>query len=146
MSNPYKLPYEEFLKSFKIVPGVAICLLLKDSNRGFLLTKRTIPPLQGYWHIPGIFLLKGEKLFDCIKRAAKEELKLNIKEDNFKLLGIFEDLDKDPRGHIIDIVYKYQISDQLRLNLNDKSKKFFKELPKNIGFGHEKILLYEPGR
>ena len=142
MSKLNKLPYEQFLKSFKFVPRIAICLLFKDSKGRLILSRRTIPPLKGYWHLPGSFLLKGEELLDCIKRVAMEELNINIEEASAKLLGVFENLDKDPRGHVIDIVYECQINNLSRLKLISKNIKFFKELPENIGFGHEKIILF----
>ena len=140
MKKLHTLPHDEFLKSFILVPRIAINLLIKERSR-FLLTKRPISPLKGYWHIPGSFLLKNEKISDCILRIVKDELGIHIKLNALALLGVFEDLEKDPRGHVIDIVYICKIDNQSKLRLeNNQRIVFFNKIPEKIGFGHEKIL------
>lgn len=142
-NNLQKLPFKTFLKTFKFVPRVAVNLLVKNSSKQILLTKRAKPPFAGYWHIPGSFLLKGEKLADCIERVAREELGIKLEKEKVKLLGVFEDLDKDERGHIIDVIYCYQLTEN-NLSLkpigDTKAIEFFSKLPSNIGFNHKEYL------
>ncbi len=137
-----KLTLKKFLESFKLSPRVAINILVKNSSDEILLAKRSIPPLKGSWHIPGSFLLKDETLTDCMKRVAREELGLNIKSSDTKLLGVFEDLDQDPRGHIIDIVYEIQLTNSTNITPGKTNQEiaFFKNLPKKIGFNHKETL------
>jgi len=140
---PKKLPYNKFLESFKYAPRLAINLLVTREDGTILLTKRKKPPFAGSWHLPGSFILKGESLMDCVQRVANEELGLKVK--NATLVGVFDDIDSDPRGHVVDLVY------QIRPGLfkkagpfqpvGDSSEiKFFKKLPKNIGFNHRETL------
>ena len=108
---PQKLPYEQFLKTFELAPRVAVNLLIEgevcETSRGkkeILLTRRKKPPFAGSWHLPGSFVLKGESLMDCVQRVANEELGLKVK--NATLVGVFDDIDGDPRGHVVDLVYQ----------------------------------------
>ncbi|MBI2310132.1 NUDIX hydrolase [Candidatus Collierbacteria bacterium] len=160
--NPKKLPFQTFLRSFKYAPRVAVNLLIEQdievsqtsanvkfaklNSKAVLLTKRKRLPFAGYWHLPGSFVLKGEALMNCVKRVAKEEL--GIKVENVKLAEAFDDLTGDPRGHVVDLVYRCTIKpDQKGQAFPGKawpSKpaddtaeiKFFKKLPQNIGFNH----------
>lgn len=138
-----KLPYKIFLDSFKLMPRVAVDLLIINKKGETLLTKRAKPPFAGYWHLPGSFVFKNERLFDCAKRIARDEININLKKEELKLAGVFEDLKDDPRGHVIDIIYGYRLEDsdlELKPVNETKEMKFFKKLPLNIGFNHKEIL------
>jgi len=90
--------------------------------------------------MPGSFILKGESIGQCVGRVAKNELGLKIKLSDAKLLGAFDDLKKDPRGHVIDLVYGLTITAKPKLTSGNKELEFFSELPRNIGFNHETTL------
>ena len=148
---PKKLPYHKFLESFKYAPRAAVNLLVVRDDGEILLTKRKKPPFAGSWHLPGSFVLKGETLMDCAKRVAKEEL--GIKVENAKLVGVFDDIDGDPRGHVVDLVYQCYIKlNQKKPGLFKMARflktigdsveiKFFKKLPEKIGFNHKDTLI-----
>lgn len=58
------------------------------------------------WHLPGGFLLKGETLAECQEQLASEfDSKLNPAEGEF--LGLVENVDQDPRGHLLHYVVRY---------------------------------------
>lgn len=138
---PKKLPYDEFIKSFEFVPRVAVNLLVTDNEKRVLLAQRSIEPLTGYWHLPGSFLLKGEKIDDCIRRVVKDEMGMELSDGSWEFAGVFEDIDKDPRGHVIDLVYKIELKNiSSKAGEGTKEIKFFKELPPDIGFSHSEIL------
>src|SRR5579862_7988377 len=104
-----ELPLDEFLESFKNVPRFAISLLIINSSNDFLLTRRNIQPEMGKWHLPGGFLLKNETFTDCITRILDKEIGIRLSVAP-TLLFVSEDLDKDPRGHVVESIYKAQIS------------------------------------
>ena len=137
-----RLPYEEFLKTFENVPRVAFNLLIEDHKGKILLTKRSIPPEKDLWHFPGSFLLKGETISECMQRIAHDEFGYVFKEEP-RLAGVFEDLDKDPRGHVIDIVYIIKLKEQIKLVLTQETKeaKYFDRIPENMGFNHKETLI-----
>ncbi|MBI2326687.1 NUDIX domain-containing protein [Candidatus Curtissbacteria bacterium] len=138
-----RLSEKEFLKTFKKVPRVSINLLIIDDKRQVLLTKRNIPPFKGFWHFPGSFIQKNERITDCQKRVARDELGLELdKKPELSLLGAFDDLDGDPRGHTVDLLYAVKINDSSRIKTTKQTSevKFFKKLPKKIGFNHRITL------
>lgn len=137
-----KLPQKLFLKTFEHVPRVGINLLLTDKKGRFLLTKRAKPPFKDFWHFPGSFILKGENLTKCLERIAQDELGLKLQTSRAKLLGVFENIDKDPRGHVIDIVYTYEIKEEISLRpvRDTKEMRFFSRLPSKVGFNHREVL------
>lgn len=137
-----KLPLKTFLETFKFAPRPAVSLLIENNERYVLLTKRLKPPFANYWHLPGSFIVKNETIGECIRRIAKEELGIKVKHVKPKLSGVFENLDKDPRGHVIDIIYAIKLSRTIEPKPIGYTKeiKFFKKLPTNIGFNHHETL------
>lgn len=142
--EPLWLSEKEFLESFRYAPRVAINLLVKDSDGRVLLTKRNIPPFKRKWHFPGALLLKNEKISDCQKRIANKELGTRLEEgEKLVLIGVFENLDKDPRGHLIDLLYDVMISNESRIKptIESSETRFFDKLPKDMGFNHQETLV-----
>jgi ADP-ribose pyrophosphatase YjhB (NUDIX family) len=142
MPIPKKLPYDLFHETFKYVPRVALNLLITNSSNEFLLTKRTIPPRVDFWHFPGSFLLKHEHLDACLKRIAEGELNFKIDTDKCIMQGVFENLTKDPRGHVLDILYTYHQDEQQIFAPTKESKEilFFSKIPKKMAFNHNQVL------
>ena len=82
------------------VPTVDI-ILQKDSN--ILLVKRKKDPFKDHLALPGGFVNVGEKVEDAVKREAFEETSLEI--EPIDILGVYSDPGRDPRGHILSIVF-----------------------------------------
>ncbi|MGD2246969.1 MAG: NUDIX hydrolase [Candidatus Methanofastidiosia archaeon] len=68
-----------------------------------LLIERGNEPYKGLWALPGGFVEYGETTEKAVVREVKEETGLlcNIK----KLVGVYSDPERDPRGHTVSIVY-----------------------------------------
>lgn len=136
------LPYTRFIESFRDVPRFAVSLLFFEKDELFL-TKRAIEPFKDYWHLPGSFVLKGELINDCINRIAEKELPFMIDPKNVVFFEFNENLKKDPRGHIIEAIFLVQAIKGKNRKFTRKETseaKFFKRLPKNVGFGHDRYL------
>jgi len=82
------------------VPTVDV-ILQKDSN--ILLVKRKKDPFKDHLALPGGFVNVGEKVEDAVKREAVEETSLEI--EPIDILGVYSDPGRDPRGHILSIVF-----------------------------------------
>ena len=67
--------YHIFRKQF--VFSCVDILLIKDGL--VLLTKRTMNPHKGSWHLPGNIIRKNETMKQAVMRAAKKELNINVK-------------------------------------------------------------------
>lgn len=78
---------KEFENIYSKVPRLCVDVIIKVGS-GVILTKRTIDPARGMWHIPGSTLLKNEKLKDAVNRISTSELGIDVVVD--KLLGIIE--------------------------------------------------------
>lgn len=140
---PIKLPPAEFLDSFKNVPRLAVNLLVVNHQGQFLLTKRIQPPFIGTWHLPGGYLLKNETLHECQKRIALEELNRKLADSvTPPLLGAIENITGDPRGHVVDLVYKILEGETapIKSTIKIDESKFFSTIPENIGFNHQATL------
>ncbi len=134
-----KLPHELFLKTFEWVPRIAINVHVEDESGAVLLTQRAIEPKKGSWHYPGSFLLKNETIQNCIERVVTTELGAEI-ESGSELLGVFENLDADPRGHVVDVVYRVKLLGAMHATEETKALQFFHVLPEDISFHHDAVL------
>tara|TARA_Y100000766_G_scaffold277374_1_gene282672 strand:- start:1687 stop:2133 length:447 start_codon:yes stop_codon:yes gene_type:complete len=74
-----------------------------------LLIQRKYPPMEGAWAFPGGFVDQGENPIDAAVRELKEETGLDGTDP--KLLMVMGDADRDPRKHIVSIVYEIQVSE-----------------------------------
>lgn len=78
-------------------------LILLNDKKDILLIRRKNPPFQGQFALPGGFVDVGETVEDACIREAKEETNINVK--ILKLIGVFSDPKRDPRGHTVTIAY-----------------------------------------
>ncbi len=89
-TKPYKLPSVA-------VDGILIV------NDNITLVKRKNEPFKGYLALPGGFVEYGETLESAVVREVFEEtgIKTRVK----RLLNVYSDPGRDPRGHVISAVY-----------------------------------------
>lgn len=135
---PQRLPLDQFLKSFELVPRIAVDLWIKNEQGAVMWIERQSEPFMGKWHIPGSFLLKSETIRECVKRIAKDEINLDLKGSDFKLLWSDEELN-EPRGHVIHLVYSVRVYGK-QVTETDKQKFFF-ETPADLIPSHRNIFL-----
>ncbi len=120
---------------------VVDAVIIKDKK--VLLIKRKYPAFKGWWALPGGFVDYGETVEKAVVREAKEETGLNVQIK--RLLGVYSDPKRDPRGHNISVVF---LCDVKSGKINNKTNetldcRFFsqKELNKiKIAFDHRKII------
>ena len=68
-----------------------------------LLIRRGNKPYKGYWAFPGGFLNMDETVARCAERELEEET--GIKLTGMQLVGIYSDVERDPRGRVITAAY-----------------------------------------
>jgi len=84
------------------VPRVAVDAVLL--HRGSLvLVKRGRPPFLGRYALPGGGVEFGERLENAVRREVCEETGLEA--EVVRLLGVYGDPGRDPRGHTISVAY-----------------------------------------
>lgn len=130
----------------KIISLTVDCIIFsKDTEKiNVLLIKRKYPPFKNCWALPGGFVEVDETLDSAARRELKEETGLEIMD--LKQLYTFGDLDRDPRGRTVSVVY-YGFADKSGMNAvasdDAKEAKWFdiENLP-SLAFDHEGILEY----
>ena len=118
-------------------PTVDAVILDKDS---IILIRRKKFPFKNFWALPGGFIEYGEKAENAIIREVKEETGLKVKIK--KLVGVYSDPKRDPRGHTISTTYLCKIVDgKLRASYDAADVKKFKlnNVP-TLAFDHRKII------
>ena len=119
---------------------MSVSIVIENAKGEVLLARRAISPDIGSWHLVGSFILKEETIEQCIKRVMEKELGLKSKRWRAALMGVFDNLKKDPRGHVVDIIYRIRTNTVPRPTKETREVKFFKTLPPKIGFDHRATL------
>ncbi|HIE41269.1 MAG TPA: NUDIX hydrolase [Candidatus Aenigmarchaeota archaeon] len=121
-------------------PSIAVDIIIEKDGK-VVLIKRNKEPFRNCFALPGGFVEYGEKVEEAAIRESKEETNLDIKIK--ELLGVYSDPKRDPRGHVISIVF---IATPINLDLKSSSDAInvrwfkMKEVPNNLAFDHKKIL------
>ena len=85
------------------VTADAVLFAEKDGQRYVLLIQRGNEPYKGYWAFPGGFLNMDETVAHCAERELEEETGIVLTE--MQLVGIYSDVERDPRGRVITAAY-----------------------------------------
>jgi len=85
--NDYPLNDEEFDTFFNRVTRMTVDLVIRTED-GLLMSKRSIEPCKGQWHIPGGTVRHGELIEQAVHRIGKQELGVEL--DIRKTLGYLE--------------------------------------------------------
>ncbi|KXS44444.1 MAG: NUDIX hydrolase [Methanolobus sp. T82-4] len=111
-------------------------ILYKDR---IVLIQRKNPPFQGKFALPGGFVEIGETVEAAVVREALEETGLSI--EIVKLLGVYSDPRRDPRGHTVSVVYLSIGHGDLKAGSDASNAHLFdvSALPE-MAFDHNKIL------
>lgn len=86
-------------------PGIATDGIVVEDGK-ILLIERKHGPFEGSYAIPGGFVDYGEAVEDAVVREMKEETNLDVR--IMRLVGVYSRPDRDPRGHVISVVYQVE--------------------------------------
>ena len=108
-------------------------------EEGIVLIRRDRPPYQGCYALPGGFVKIGESIENAVCREAKEETGLDLK--LLKLVGVYSNYDRDPRGHVVSVCYLAWGRGELRPGSDARSAHLFAEdeLPP-LAFDHSQMI------
>ncbi|MCZ7357647.1 MAG: NUDIX hydrolase [Candidatus Methanoperedens sp.] len=104
-----------------------------------VLIKRKNAPYRDHFALPGGFVEVGETVEAAAAREAKEETGLDIR--LIKLLGVYSDPSRDPRGHTVSVCFLATGSGNLKAGSDAKDIKLscLNEIPE-LAFDHNKII------
>ena len=123
---------------------VADALVIKRAKEiEILLVKRKRGAFIGHWALPGGFVEIGETLKNAAAREVLEETCLKVKPE--RIIGIYDDPKRDPRGHMVSVVFLCSIKGgKLKPQPEEVSEvRFFPVLKirkLKIAFDHRKII------
>ncbi len=86
-----------------VTPLVTVDGVIMIDKTHIILIRRKNPPFQGQYALPGGFVDVGETVENACVREVKEETNVNVK--IVKLIGVYSDPKRDPRGHTVTIAY-----------------------------------------
>jgi 8-oxo-dGTP diphosphatase len=87
----------------KKLPRLTVDSFVKDRRGRVLLVRRGRPPFRGRWALPGGFCEWRETTEACGARETLEETGVTVTVG--RLLGVYSDPDRDPRGHTVTVLY-----------------------------------------
>ncbi len=119
-------------------PKPVVSLLINKGDE-VLLVQRAKEPLYGYWCLPGGFLEYEESPQVGLMRELKEELGSEVSIET--LIGIYQ-IDNDPRGIHLDIIYSGKMEGKIKQNEELSDCKFFNinRLPEKIAYKHREAI------
>jgi len=85
------------------VTADAVLFAEKDGQVLVLLIQRGNEPYKGYWAFPGGFLNMDETVERCAERELEEETGIVL--SGMQLVGVYSDVERDPRGRVITAAY-----------------------------------------
>ena len=83
-------------------PALAVDAAVRRGEE-ILLIQRKFPPMAGYWALPGGFVERDEDPLVAVLRELEEET--GLIGSNPELLMVMGNPERDPRKHIVSIVY-----------------------------------------
>ncbi len=129
------IPQDLYDVIFNRIPRATVDLVIRDKEKGILLTRRNIEPYKNLWHLPGGMVRFKETLSDAVERIAKKELHVEVKA--IRNLGTCEtmndDLGEDKPRHSIGTVLELEIVSGTPQTTQETSEiGYFKKLPADI--------------
>jgi 8-oxo-dGTP diphosphatase len=125
-------------------PLLATDLIIKlwegETFKGIVLIERKNYP-QGL-AIPGGFVEVGERVEEAAKREMLEETGLEVRIS--RLLGVYSDPDRDPRTHVVSVVFVADAEGTPTAGSDAKRVRLFKleDIPmEKLVFDHRRIIL-----
>ena len=83
-------------------PTPTVDVILERESK-ILMVRRKKDPYKDHLALPGGFVNEGETVEDAMKREAMEETSLEI--HPIDILGVYSDPRRDPRKHIVTVVF-----------------------------------------
>jgi 8-oxo-dGTP diphosphatase len=121
-------------------PALATDCVIFDPVGRVLLIRRKHEPSAGRHSLPGGFVKIGETVEAACRREVREEAGMEVSE--LTLVGVYSDLKRDPRGHIVSVAYATQLpSDAVpRAGSDAASAEWVDTRQITLGFDHARIL------
>ena len=125
------------------MPETTVAALIINDADEILLTKRTHPPFENCFCLPGGHIDAYEEAYRAIVREVREETSLNFVDAEFFFLN--EEIYPDKNIHNIAICYVGEGRGDLKINEESSEYGWYpiQDAAKmTLAFGHEKVIKY----
>ena len=120
-------------------PKLMVDVVVLSEDGRVLLIRRASDPYEGQWALPGGFVELGETLEDAAAREAEEETGLRV--EIVRLLGVYSDPNRDPRGHNVSCAYLARAPGGEPSAASDAAEvAFLDPSTVELAFDHDKII------
>ena len=120
-------------------PKLMVDVVVPSEEGHVLLIRRGSDPYEGQWALPGGFVEVGETLEAAAAREAEEETGLEV--EIIRLVGVYSDPDRDPRGHNVSVAYLARAQQGEPSGASDAAEAAFLDPSMvELAFDHEKIV------
>ena len=120
-------------------PKLMVDVVVPSEGGRVLLIRRVSDPYEGQWALPGGFVEVGETLEAAAAREAEEETGLKV--EIVRLVGVYSDPDRDPRGHNVSCAYFARSTEGEPSAASDAAEaSFLDPSTLELAFDHEKII------
>ncbi|AAC07397.1 NUDIX domain-containing protein [Aquifex aeolicus] len=128
------------VKTPLLATDVIIRLWDGENFKGIVLIERKYPPVG--LALPGGFVEVGERVEEAAAREMREETGLEVR--LHKLMGVYSDPERDPRAHVVSVVWIGDAQGEPKAGSDAKKVKVYRleEIPLDkLVFDHKKIIL-----
>lgn len=121
-------------------PQLTVDAVILDPLAGIVLIRRGREPFAGCWALPGGFVESGESVEAACLREVREETGLAV--ETVRLLGVYSDPGRDPRGHMVSVVFLCRVTGGRAQGGDDAAEAcWFASLDDvHLAFDHARIL------
>ena len=127
--------------AFPATPALAADCVVFDPNGRVLLIRRGHAPFKGGYALPGGFVEIGETVEDGCRRELREETGISV--GDLRLVGVYSDPSRDPRGHTASVVFLAELARPAELMAGDDavSAEWIEDWRgKTLAFDHSQVL------
>jgi len=91
--------------------------------------------------LPGGFVKLGETVESACRREVMEETGIEVTE--ISLVGVYSDIDRDPRGHIVSVAFKAELMKEIlpRAGSDARSAHWVDTDDVELAYDHARILV-----
>ena len=132
--HTYKYPRPSLTVDIAVLKG-------KENQYEILLIRRKFNPFAGMWALPGGFVDMDETVETAAARELFEETNLSGVE--LKQFHVFSEVDRDPRGRTVSVVFTGFVNQNVKIKAKDDAKEvrwFTLDALPELAFDHEKII------
>jgi 8-oxo-dGTP diphosphatase len=122
-------------------PLITTDCVVCDQDGRIILIRRRNEPFKGAYALPGGFVDIGETVEAACRREVLEEACITV--DELRLVGVYSDPRRDPRGHTVSVAYLARLPDAPKPNAGSDAEaaewvKNWREIDR--AFDHAKII------